>query len=77
MSKVGVDAAVVEAEAEAGRNGGGGGHDLQSPTATNNLPIYTNYIYYNISWMNVFLLSSILKLLPKSAMSFSLYRYRK
>ena len=32
---MGVDAA-VEAEAEAGRNGGGGGHDLQSPTATNN-----------------------------------------
>ena len=35
MSKVGVDTA-VEAEAETGRNGGGGGHDLPSPTATNN-----------------------------------------
>ena len=47
VSKAGVDAPVVE-EAEAGRSGGGGGHDLEVPPATNKLPNYTNYIYYNI-----------------------------
>lgn len=79
VSKAGVGAAVV-AEAEAGRSGGGGGgggHELEAPPAINKMPIYTNYIYYDISWMNDVLLSSDLKLLPKSAMIFSLHRDRK
>ena len=27
-------------------------NDLEAPPATTKLPIYTNYIYYDISWMN-------------------------